>query len=143
MPASADGRAGPGLPAGARPPTVACNLQDAAATVVALAEAEPTVELDGTPLGDLDADADADRAILHYRHGVGEPDVAVPNGPAGDGVTTATRKLWRYRTDQPDDVYELYALDADPGEVTNLAYDPARQAERDELEARLDALLER
>jgi arylsulfatase A-like enzyme len=120
---------------------VACNHEDIAAMIVKLAKAKPTVKLDGTPLDTLGPDKT--RAILHYRHGIGDPDVKVPNGPAGDGITTVTHKLFRYRVDNPDDRYELYDLETDPGEVTNLAYDPAFRSERDEMERRLDALLNR
>jgi arylsulfatase A-like enzyme len=131
---------GPGFDIG-QSVSVACNHQDVAATIVGLSKAKPGIKLDGTSLVGLTADPD--RTILHYRHGIGEPDVKVPNGPAGDGVTTVTRKLLRYRTDNPADLYELYDLDKDPGEVTNLAYDPAHRSERDEMERRLDALLHR
>jgi hypothetical protein len=54
-------------------------------------------------------------------------------------VSTIDRKLVRYEGTPA--VYELYDLEKDPGELTNVADDPAYAADRTKLEARLNALL--
>jgi N-acetylglucosamine-6-sulfatase len=59
----------------------------------------------------------------------------------GEGIITATRKLFRYPAMTGSDRYEAYDLDTDPAEITNWANDPSRLSERDGLESRLDALL--
>jgi hypothetical protein len=51
-----------------------------------------------------------------------------------------TRKLTRWAAADPNK-YEMYDLDTDPDEHTNVAYVGGRLAERNALEAELDALL--
>jgi arylsulfatase A-like enzyme len=130
---------GPGFPVGVsgEPVTIAPDLT---ATVLAVADASPGLPVDGIDLRDMIANpsAYADRRLLHHRG------PAQNNGtaPRAFGVTTRTRKL--FRSDVPSespDRYEAYDLDTDPDELSNWANDPDRRAERDSLEADLDALL--
>jgi arylsulfatase A-like enzyme len=107
--------------------------QDLTATCVALSGAAPTVPIDGVDLRAVGSD----RAVLHERTTAVNP---VPGMPSGVGLTTANAKLWRHDASDPDR-YEMYLLDADPTEHVNVAYDPAFATEREELVARLQALL--
>lgn len=125
---------GPGFPAGTDADTVTV-LQDVTATIVAIFGAQPTVPQDGVDLRTLVASPDPDRAVLYQRRGL------TPSFPDGDGVVTRTRKLLRWIGASGADRYEAYDLDTDPGEHTSWANDPARLPERQQLEARLDALL--
>jgi arylsulfatase A-like enzyme len=104
---------------------------DITATCLAVAGVTPPVPIDGIDLRSVPQD----RALLHERHGG-----PVPGMPNGIGVTTSTRKLWRHDADDPDR-YEMYLLDSDPDELVNVAYDPAYLAERQALDAALDAAL--
>jgi N-acetylglucosamine-6-sulfatase len=108
-------------------------LQDLTATILALLGATATVPQDGV---DLRAPASelADRDTLYERKGDEE-------FPDGVGVVAGTRKLLRWTGREGDDRYEAYDLDTDPDELVSWANDPARRAERDRYEARLEALL--
>ena len=136
--------AGGGVPAGETVDVVTYG-PDLTATALHLAGARAGIPQDGVSLLDvyLDQDAFADRAILgHCASAFG----ALPEAPPCDWVVTADRKLIRYQEPaggfvEATDRFELYDLDTDPGELVNVAWDPARQSERDALEARLDALL--
>jgi arylsulfatase A-like enzyme len=129
---------GPGITPGvsAEPVTMAA---DVTATIVAVAGATAALTLDGVDLRDVIANpgAYAARQLLHSK------DITdhFGTGPPGDGITTATRKLWRFPSATGTDRYEAYDLDTDPDELQNWANDPTRLAERDALEAALDALL--
>ena len=65
------------------------------------------------------------------------------------GITTPTRKFWRYARVHKDgstpydasDWYEAYDLDTDPNELNNWANDMTRWTEHQQLEDALDALL--
>jgi arylsulfatase A-like enzyme len=107
-------------------------LQDLTATVLAALGASATVELDGTDLRDP-ASGLAGRATLYERRGDEE-------FPDGVGIVDAARKVLRW-AGHGDDRFEAYDLDTDPDELVSWANDPARRAERDAYEARLDALL--
>jgi arylsulfatase A-like enzyme len=131
---------GPGFPVGAsvEPVTIA---PDITATVLAVAGASPNLPADGIDLRDVIANPPAytGRQILHHRG----PALDFGNAPRADGITTLTRKLFRSTElplDSPDR-YEAYDLDVDPDEFNNWGNDPSRRAERDALEAALDALL--
>jgi arylsulfatase A-like enzyme len=121
--------AGPGFEHGGirSEPTV---LQDVTATILALFGASPTVALDGVDL----REAAPGRSTLYERKGE-------PGFPDGVGIVDATRKLVRWADQAGDDRYEAYDLDTDPDELVSWANDPARRAERDRYEARLDELL--
>jgi N-acetylglucosamine-6-sulfatase len=112
---------------------------DVTVTVLALAGASATRPTDGIDLRDMIANPSAytGRQILHSKG----PASDFGEAPAGDGISTLTRKLYRYPSVTGPDRYEAYDLDIDPDEFTNWANDPARQPERDALEAALDALL--
>ena len=111
-------------------PTV---LQDLTATILALLGAAATVPQDGIDLRGA-READGERATLYERKG--DEDF-----PDGVGIVTATRKLLRWTGQRGDDRYEAYDLDTDPDELVSWANDPARRAERDAHEARLDVML--
>lgn len=122
---------GPGFPAGhtVSAPTI---MPDITTTICNIFGASPNVTLDGV---DLRYRIDPDRATL-YQH-----TTAVAELPPGNGVVTATRKLIRWTGQTGNDQYEMYDLDTDPGEKTNVANDSGRLTERNALEARLNALL--
>lgn len=129
---------GPGVPAGVsdEPVTMAA---DVTATILSITGAAPGLTGDGVDLAQVIADP-ASYSSRHLLHG---KDVSLTFGstPAGEGITTATRKLFRYPAATGSDRFEAYDLDADPDELDNWANDPARLAERNGLEAALDALL--
>ena len=98
---------------------------------VALAGATPDLPLDGSSLTEVIADPQRfdDRQLLYERgsqEGYSFPTRVLP--PLADGVFTRHRKFVRYRTAPP--VYELYDLDADPGELQNVVDDPRYVGER-------------
>jgi arylsulfatase A-like enzyme len=116
---------------------------DLTATCVALAGATPDLALDGVSLTDIADDPEHydDRQLLYDRDDR-EGFTFPPPGelpPPANGIFTRDRKLVRYAKDPP--VYELYDLDADPGELNNLADDPDYAEDRAALEAALDELL--
>ena len=120
------------------PVTIAADLT---ATIVGIGGAAAGLPGDGIDLRDMVANPSAytSRQILHSKG----PAFQFGDAPQGDGISTLTRKLYRY-PDQPlnsPDRYEAYDLDTDPDELTNWANIPARRPERDALEAALDALL--
>ncbi len=129
---------GPGFPAGRSDEPVSMSA-DLTATVVAAAGVAAGLPGDGVDLAQVVARPGdhAERALLHSK----DASVEFGTAPAGDAVTTATRKLCRYPLARGTDRYEAYDLDTDPDELSNWANDPARRAERDALEARLDDLL--
>ena len=129
---------GPGIAAGVsgEPVTMAA---DVTATVLAAAGANAGLPPDGVDLRDVIVDPSAyvSRQLLHSK------DVATNfgNAPAGDGISTLTRKLFRYPSVTGTDRFEAYDLDVDPDELNNWANVPSRLAERNDLEAALNALL--
>ena len=132
---------GPGIPVGTteEPVNVAA---DVTATIVGVTGATAAVTPDGVDLRDMIADpaSFSTRQLLHEK-GVG---LQFGEIPAGHGITTKTRKLYRYVLDgsAPEtDRYEAYDLDTDPNEFINWANDPSRLTERNALEAALDVLL--
>jgi arylsulfatase A-like enzyme len=129
---------GPGIPAGVSSEPVTMGA-DVTATLVAIAGATATHTPDGVDLRDVIANpgAYASRQLLHTK----DVTIFLGSAPAGSGITTATRKLYRYPSETDSDRYEAYDLDTDPDELENWANDPSRLAERDALEAALDALL--
>lgn len=129
---------GPGVPAGIsdEPVTMAA---DVTATVVAIAGATAGLTGDGVDLAHVIADpaSYSSRQLLHSK----DTTIQFGTTPAGDGITTLTRKLYRYPSETGTDRFEAYDLDTDPDELNNWAHDPSRLAERNDLEAALDALL--
>jgi arylsulfatase A-like enzyme len=140
---------GPGFPPGTT--TVPTTHQDITATVVAVTGATPTLGAQvGIDLREIVSSSAtyADRVLLHQwsqanPYLVGTPGFdCVTTGP--DHPTHPNRKFARLHVDaQGNGEREAYDLDVDPGEVRNWADEPGRRAERDELEAMLDALLTR
>lgn len=128
----------PGLSPGVVPQPAQMAL-DLTATCVDVAGARPTLDLDGVSLLDIAARPTQhdDRRLLYDRDD--RDDGGEVSIPVAAGVFTADRKLIRY--DTTPSTYELYDLGRDAAELQNLAQDPAHAAERDELEAELDALL--
>jgi arylsulfatase A-like enzyme len=91
---------------------------------------------------------DPTRKLLHYRDTAGDGD----GTPSADGITTyeslltpgliAPRKLIRHRSPASGtDIYEMYDLDVDPNEHSNVAYVSGRATERGLLDTALNALL--
>jgi arylsulfatase A-like enzyme len=129
---------GPGFPSGVSPEPVTMAA-DVTATLVAVSGATAGLTPDGVDLRDVVSNpaSYAGRQLLH------EHDAQTDFGtaPAAQGITTATRKLYRYPSAAGTDRYQAYDLDTDPDELVNWANDPGRLAERDALESALDALL--
>jgi N-acetylglucosamine-6-sulfatase len=130
---------GPEIPVGVseEPVTMAA---DVTATVVEMSGAIAGLTADGVDLRDVIANPGAyqSRQLLHARAGMEFLPI-----PPGDGISTLTRKLYRYPSiplGNPDR-YEAYDLDIDPDEDNNWANDPLRRFERDALEVALDNLL--
>lgn len=117
---------GPGLPAGRRVREVV-SLVDLVATIVDLGGATPLTSLDGTSLLPplRGAGEWRDEAFAEYlAHGVARPMAMLRRGRF---------KLNYYLDERP----ELYDLEADPGEFTDLATAPDHAAILDDLRARL------
>jgi arylsulfatase A-like enzyme len=129
---------GPGLVPGVSDEPVTTGA-DLTATVVAAAGASAALTPDGVNLYDVVANPGTytSRQLLHAK----DTTINFGTAPAGEGITTATRKLYRYPSVTGPDRLEAYDLDTDPDELDNWANDPSRLAERDALEAALDALL--
>jgi arylsulfatase A-like enzyme len=120
--------------------TAPTTLQDVTATMLDVANvAALTADQAGISLADIAANpsAYAAREILHFRKNQGGGDTV----PTADGISTLTRGLWRYQGTSGTDQFEMYDRDTDPDEHTNVANVPGRLAERNALEAKLDALL--
>jgi N-acetylglucosamine-6-sulfatase len=119
--------------------TVPTLQQDITATMFDVANVSPVLtDQAGVSLVDVAASPSgySSRELLHRRiQQVGDPI------PSADGITTATRKLWRYEGETGTDEFEMYDLDSDPNELTNVANDGGRLTERNALEASLNALL--
>lgn len=139
--------AGPGFEHGPPIDVPSLVMQDITATALSLGGARAgRPHQGGIPLNDIVANPGAykDRQLLHE---IGDGFY----NQTGDGITTGPqssdgfRKLYRYpsvRSKLPGpSIYEAYDLDTDENELQNWADDPARRAERDRLEADLDALL--
>lgn len=128
----------PGLAAGVvtQPAHMAIDLT---ATCVAVADAHPDLELDGTSLLEIAGNPSRydERGLLYDRDD--RDNGTAFDCPPAAGVFTATRKLIRYETTPP--TFELYDLEHDPDELTNVADDPAYTSQRTALEAELDGLL--
>jgi choline-sulfatase len=123
---------GPGFSAGTTTNAPVCG-QDITATCLAAATATPSAAIDGVDL----RSASPSRVLFHERSNTVN---VVPGMPSGAGVTTSSRKLWRHQA-AASDQFEMYLLDTDPDELTNVAYDPAFLDERNGLESQLDAFL--
>lgn len=109
---------------------------DFAATMLEAAGAEAPQDLQGRSLVPLLQGAEPegwrDAAYYHYYE-----HLSTHNVHEHYGVRTATHKLIRF----PHlDAWELYDLTADPGEMVNVAADPAHAAVRAQLEQRLAQL---
>jgi arylsulfatase A-like enzyme len=129
---------GPGVTPGISPEPVTMAA-DVTATVTAITGATAQLPADGVDLRQVVVNPAAytSRALLHAKG----PSVFFGTAPAADGITTMTRKLFRFPSVTGTDRYEAYDLDTDPDELSNWANDPARLSERAALEAQLDALL--
>jgi arylsulfatase A-like enzyme len=122
-------RGGP-FPSGARAPQTAVNV-DLAPTILALAEAEATVPLDGRDLAPVATDPaqGRDRAVLLENF----------NGLTGQSSHALRGGKWFY-AEHPSGERELYDVEADPYQLTNLADDPAYASVVQALAPRLAAL---
>ena len=129
---------GPGFTTGISTEPVSPEA-DITKTILALTGATAGLPGDGIDLRTIQdhAAAHAGRHLLHERGGGGGNN---PNPYSGLCVSTATRKLMRWTGQVGQDRYEAYDLDTDPDELESWAFDPARRAERDALEAELDRL---
>jgi N-acetylglucosamine-6-sulfatase len=120
--------------------TVPVNHQDMVATMHTLAGSTPlAANQAGTALHTIAATPGSysTRQLLHYRNTAGD----AQGYPTADAITTATRKLIRYQGQTGTDQYEMYDLDTDPNELTNVANGGGRLTERNTLETALNALL--
>lgn len=127
---------GPGFPH--QTVTTPTNHQDITATMLDIANTSAILPHQaGISLVDIAANpsAYASRQLIHRR--TSQADVI----PSANGISSATRKLWRYVGVTGTDKYEMYDIDTDPDEHINVANDPARLTERNALEADLDAFL--
>jgi len=90
------------------------SLLDVAPTLLDLARVEPPAVMDGA-------------SLLPLLGGTGEPDRAVVGEYMGEGaiapIFLIRRGPWKFVWSQPDGA-QLYDLDADPHELTNLVGDP-------------------
>lgn len=129
---------GPGFDGGGEITVPTVNM-DLTATVAAIGGATPGHALDGVDLREIVANPERyrRRGTLHE---LDTHNVPVTDMPAGKAIVTATRKLCRWDA-SGGNKYEMYDLDTDPGELVNVANDPDRLGERNELEARLDDLI--
>jgi N-acetylglucosamine-6-sulfatase len=118
--------------------TIPTTGQDISKTFAEIAGATPSYALDGVDIRDIinNPSSYTSRGIPH------ELDDSTDEGshPPGIGITTSTRKLYRFYTSTSTDKYEMYELDNDPNEQTNVAYDAGHLTERNQLEAALDVL---
>jgi arylsulfatase A-like enzyme len=133
------------------------NHQDITATLLALGGATATLgDQVGINLASIAADPTNNtyrsRKLLHFRDTAGDGD----GWPTSHGITTyldvltpftavKPRKLVRHVdtsgvTLASPDGFEMYDLDVDPDELVNVAYVPARLAERNALESALNTL---
>lgn len=121
---------GPGIPRGVHRRQTVANI-DLAPTIVALTGARPGRVMDGSSLLPVirDPNRGSDRALLLERGPEGL-------GPLFTGIRTPRFKY----VDYADGEEELYDLSVDPGELTNLAADPAEQPVKAELRRRLELL---
>ena len=135
---------GPGFPHATLPQQVHMSM-DLTATCVELGAATPDLPLDGVSLTEVIADPGRfdDRQLLYDRGSTEAVHLPVPREPgrrSADGVFTRTRKLVRYR-DSTRRCTSSTTCDADPGELQNVADDPAYADDRADLEAALDRML--
>jgi arylsulfatase A-like enzyme/MFS family permease len=118
---------GPGLPGGATRSDLVANI-DLAPTILDMANASPGRELDGT-------------SLLRIAKGNGRlhRDLLIEFPVGAKGYTAIRTPRWMYAEYTEGDA-ELYDLRRDPYELDNLAGDPAYDAVRAKLGARLDSL---
>ncbi len=122
---------GPGIPAGqTRDQTV--TLVDLAPTLVDVARATPTIEMDGRSLMPVARDDAAGHETVLIQAGP-SGDKEMPAGWGWRGVRTSRYTYVQY----PNTGFvELYDRLVDPAELENVADDPAYASIRQELEAR-------
>lgn len=134
---------GPGLPRG-KVVTAQVLTQDVAPSILDLCGAPAIEGLDGRSWRKLTGAGDPGwRTEWLYEY---DYEKQFPYTPNIRGIRTDRWKFVRYpHGDGSPDRHraELYDLENDPGELVNLAADPAHAATRAELEGRLAALLER
>jgi N-acetylglucosamine-6-sulfatase len=122
---------GPGIPPGLRLRQPVANI-DLAPTIVDAAGARAGLRMDGESLWPILRDPGVfwGRDLLHEGPG---------DGPGALQFTAIRTPRWIY-VRYFSGAEELYDLESDPYELTNLRADPAAAAVRDELRARLAAL---
>jgi arylsulfatase A-like enzyme len=147
---------GPGVTTGVSDEPVCMGI-DVTATILAVTGAtaldgnnQPVIQ-DGVDLRDVinNPQVYASRQLLHQKAGYGDGNPPLSPSPPGVGITTPTRKLWRYVRVHQDgitpydstDWYEAYDLDTDPDELSNWANDGTRSTERANLDSALSALI--
>ncbi len=126
---------GPGFNAG-KTDKVSAAHQDITRTICAVAGVSAPIPQDGIDLRDLQNNPSnyANRGILLEK-------TAANGKPAGNAIAKRDRKLMNWPGQSAADQYEMYDLDSDPEELTNVAYDSSRLTERTVLETELNDLL--
>lgn len=117
---------------------------DITAMIVAGASLTPTTPQDGTDLAAIAATPGdyTTRGILGYCETQSVGGSTMPSCDIWTQVQSGTRyKLIRYQGQTGTDLHELYDLDADPGELSNLANDGAYAAIVTSMAAALDTEL--
>ena len=124
--------AGEGVPAGAvcATPVTLCDVSATILDAVGASDAIAELGLPGVSLLDLAGESPKDRTVLSEFH---------TYGPNAFYMLRDQRHKYVYYVGAPP---QLFDLEADPEELTDLGLDPAHAPRRREFEARLRALLD-
>jgi N-acetylglucosamine-6-sulfatase len=124
---------GPGFPAGVTRNQLAGHI-DIAPTIARAAGVTPGLTIDGVPLQDLAASDTAWAA----RPQVLEAGPQTVDGPWFYRAVRTPR--WLYVDYDTEDFLELYDMNADPNQMTNLAYNPSYATQRSDMATLLSRL---
>jgi choline-sulfatase len=123
---------GEGVPAGTicATPVTLCDVSATILDAVGASDAIAELGLPGVSLLDVAGQPPKDRTVLSEFH---------TNGPDAFYMLRALRHQYVYYVGAPP---QLYELEADPEELTDLGTDPAHAAQRKAFDARLRAILD-